>query len=185
LGNDYIFRLTDARPAEPPADLASVASKVETDLRTQAAFELARLAADALRTAAHETSLAAVAKASGRTLVQTDPFNSDSADLGVSISLSPAGRSQFIDRAFKLLSDYDPTTNPHPAELIDVPVDGKMFVAQLEKIDTKSTPESFFFRSSEEATVILEEQQLRLRQQWLDYQAVVGRLDYKAQASKS
>ncbi len=185
LGNSYIFRLTDVRPAEPPANLAEVKDKIDADLRLAAAYQLAQAAADSLRSAAHEKGLANAAKTAGRAVAQTDPFSLRSPDLGVAISLSTQGQADFIERSFKLLAGYNPTTNPDPIDVIEVPVDAKVFVAELAKVEAQWDSDSFFAISSILAQQMKTRVVQQLEQQWLDYDTVVARLGYKAQTSKS
>jgi hypothetical protein len=183
-GNVYIYRLTDARAAEPAPDVQAVAAKIESDLRTEAAYRLAQAQAKAIL-AKHATMLSSALAGSGLTEVGTAPFSDLNPNLGDEISLSSVGQAAFVDRAFHLLAGYDPTSGQNPMEIIEVPQDAKVFVAQLAHV-TPSWDETNFYRQASEATdYLLRQEKQLLREQWMSYDQVAKRTGYQAQQSKS
>jgi hypothetical protein len=185
LGNVYIYRLTDARPAEPAPDVASVAGKIESDLRLEAAYQLAMDQAKTMLTAARAGTLAKAVAGTGLSITDTDPFSIMEPYLGNGISLSDGGTKVFIDEAFKLLVGYDPKATQHPTEVIEVPADEKVYVAQLASLKPVWTDANFYLASAEVGQGLQREELAELAQQWLSYDQVVKRTGYQVQSSKS
>jgi hypothetical protein len=187
-GNLYIFRLTDARPAQPAPSLADMSLKVNADLRNQAAYQLARAAADPLLIATRNGSLLPAASAMGKIIWMTPPFTkplgNGRANLGKDIVLSPAGEKKFVQQAFELLSQFNPETNPHPALLIEIPADGKVYVAELLHLTPHWDQGSFFSYSLQAARQLHEEQLIKIRSGWMQYDAAVQRLGFKPENSQ-
>jgi hypothetical protein len=189
MRNVYIFRTTDAQPAEPARNLDEVREKVEQDLKMVAAFDLAQTAAGPILESARGGSMLSAAMASGKRVITTPPFNSNPytttpPDLGPDIKLSPKGQHDFAEQAFMLLSVYNPSTNPTPAKLITLPEDGKVYVAQLSKVSARWDANTFY---TADLSVRADMHQLLasdLRRNWFDYDAAAKRLDYQPNASQ-
>jgi hypothetical protein len=184
LGNVYLFRLTDARPPEPATDLNEVRDKVETDLRKVAGYEMAKAAAKPALEAAQAGGLGGQAMAMGKRLITTDPFNSNPYStqppaLGSGITLSPTATRDFAEQAFGLLAQYNPTTNPNPVKLIELPEDGKLYVAQLTKITPQWDADTFYSRWLDVTAGLRGAFASGLRNDWFNYDAVVQRTGYK------
>jgi hypothetical protein len=184
LGNVYIFRLTDARPAEPATNLSDVRDKVEADLRKAAGYELAKAAAKPALEAAQAGGLGGQAMAIGKRLITTEPFNSNPyttqlPNFGPGITLTPAAVRDFAEQAFGLLAQYNPTANPNPVKLIELPEDGKLYVAQLTKITPQWDATTFYSRWLDITTGLRQALASGLRNDWFNYDAVIQRTGYK------
>ena len=180
----YIFRLTDARPAEPATDLNEVRAKVEMDLRKAAGYDVAKAAAKPALEAAQSGSLNAEAMAMGKRVITTDPFNSNPytnnpPTLGGGINLSPAAARDVAEQAFGLLAQYNPTTNAHPVKLIELPEDGKLYVAQLTNITPQWDTGTFYSRWLDVSAGLRQGLANGLRSDWFNYDAVIQRTGYK------
>jgi hypothetical protein len=184
-GNVFIYRLTDVRAAERAPDVETVAVKIESDLRAAEAYRMAQEQAKALMAAAGKSTLAGAAAKDGLTVVNTEPFSANYPFLGDGITLSDSGQVEFIKQAFDLLSGYDPRSGAHPMEIIELPQDGKIYVAQLATV-TPSWNETNFYQVSLRAGDELRAQEvLPMMQQWLSYDLVTQRTAYQAQTPKS
>jgi hypothetical protein len=182
--NIYIFRIVDARPAQPAPSLADVASQVYADLRNQEAYRLTKASAAPLLTAARNGTLPAAASALGKSLWTTPAFTKQTSPyLGMNITLSEVGEKEFIDQAFDLLTQFSPSSNPHPARLIEIPEDGKIYVAQLVNVSANWDPSNYFQYSLKAARELRVQQLLELHRGWMQYDAIVQRLGYKPEAS--
>jgi hypothetical protein len=181
----FIYRLTDVRAAERAPDVETVAVKIESDLRAAEAYRMAQEQAKALMAAAGKSTLAGAAAKDGLTVVNTEPFSANYPFLGDGITLSDSGQVEFIKQAFDLLSGYDPRSGAHPMEIIELPQDGKIYVAQLATV-TPSWNETNFYQVSLRAGDELRAQEvLPMMQQWLSYDLVTQRTAYQAQTPKS
>ncbi len=185
MQNVYVYRLTDARAAEPAPSLADVSVKVEADLRTQQGFEKAKEAAGPLLAAARNGTLGGAAGAIGKSTTTTESFNAGSRSFGLNITMSESGTAAFKDQAFRLLSQYNPSTNAHPVELIELPQDGKIYIAQLQDISTDVDKNQAFEASIQVTAMLRNDLMAGLIQDWFSYDAVVKRMDYKPVPPKS
>jgi hypothetical protein len=189
MRNAYIFRITNAQPAEPARSLDDMREKVEQDLKMVAAFDLAQTAAGPILESTRGGSMLSAAMASGKHVITTPPFNSNPyttqpPDLGPEIKLSPKGQRDFAEQAFTLLSVFNPSTNPSPAKLITLPEDGKVYVAQLSKVSARWDANTFY---TADMSVRADMHQLLagdLRKDWFDYDAAAKRLNYQPDASQ-
>jgi hypothetical protein len=181
--NIYIFRLTDARPAEPPPSAKDVAGQIDADLRTAGEYKLAKDAAQQLLSSAQTGTLASAAMATGRSVIATEPLSGNSFFIAAGLSLTPQATQSFINQAQQLLSHYDPKTNAHPMELIEIPSDGKIFVAQLSHISAKWTDQNFFATSLLAAAQVRSQLLLALQGNWFANAAVVQRAGYTPAAN--
>jgi PAS domain-containing protein len=185
VGNVYIYRLTDARAAEPAPSQAEVAVKIDSDLRTVEAYQMALDQAKNVMAVARASTISQAASANGLGTIETSPFSAIEPYLGDGISLSDAGQTAFVNQAFDLLTGYDPTVSGHRTEIIEIPEDAKVYVAQLERI-TPGWNETDFYRQAAMVTRDLRMADMRqMLQQWLGYDLVAQRTGYQAQSPKS
>lgn len=181
--NIYIFRLTDARPAEPPPSAKDVAGQIEADLRTAAEYKLAQDAARQLLSSAQTGTLESAAMAAGRSVMTTEPISGNSFFIAAGLSLTPQATQFFIEQAQQLLAHYNPKTNAHPKELIEIPSDGKVFVAQLANVSAKWTDQNFFANSMFATAEVRAQLLLALQGNWFANTAVVQRVGYTPAAN--
>ena len=175
--NLYLYRIVGAYAAAPAANLASVQSRINADLRTTAGYDRAKSAAEALLTAANTTGLRPAAVAIGQPVVTTDPFGGTPAGENLGISLSEAARGDFVRQAFSLLNQYNAVKKPNPLGLIEVPQDGRVFVVRLASV-TRSVDVPEY----KMALQIKSELRMQLMRpffaQWFDYDAIARRNQY-------
>lgn len=182
-GDSYMFRLTAAQAAHAPADLDvdAIRQKVESDLRLKAAYEQAKVAAEQLLTAAQSSDdLVAAAAAARRPVITAGPFDGTSNTPIANYPLGPDARDAFVQQAITLLNKAAQTGKPHPLQLIELPREGKILVAQLASVQP---------RWQADDTVQMEmavDRELRIQQrqfmesQWFDFDDLANRLAYRA-----
>jgi hypothetical protein len=183
MRNAYIFRITDAQPAEPAKNLDDMREKVERDLKMVAAFDLAQTAAGPILESARGGSMLSAAMASGKRVITTPPITMPP-ELGPDIRLSPKGQRDFADQAFTLLSAYNPSTNPSPAKLITLPEDAKVYVAQLTKVSAQWNSDTFYSDDLSARAQLQSMMAANLRQDWFNYDAAAKRLNYQPNAAQ-
>jgi hypothetical protein len=88
------------------------------------------------------------------------------------------------EQAFGLLAQYDPTTNAHPVKLIELPEDGKLYVAQLTNITPEWDASTFYARSLYVTGALREGLANNLRNDWFNYDAVIQRTGYKPEKTQ-
>jgi hypothetical protein len=176
--NLYIFRLTDAKPAQPAPSVDEARSQIVADLRTAAGYALAKVAGNGLIAAARSRSLDQVAKSAGKPILTTDAFSLFQPDPGAAVLLQPAARLTFVQQGFRLLADYNPATRPHPLGLIELPQDQHLFVAQLQSLTPDWRGTHYAQDDVEVAQYLRSQISQQLKQQWMNYDAVVQRTRY-------
>src|SRR5437762_3954727 len=127
-GSTFIFRITAADPAHKPADSRDVLQKIEDDLRTQAAYELAKADATMLLGAAKSSTLRSAATSAGKNVTDSGYIRAEG-QLPSDLPVSSLSQQTFVDEAYTLLSNA--ATNEPTITLIGLPRDYKIFVAQL------------------------------------------------------
>ena len=175
-------RLAGVKPSEAPADMTGIRSQVEADVRTAAAFKLAQAQAAALQSAARQGNLAIAAIAAGKTIIPLQGENAISMysnDIkGVYPPLGDSGPS-FSKQAFDMMGTYDPRTNPHPVQTIELPEQDRLFVAQLTDVTASWDAESYYRTALEYAGEATSAQNRKLSEDWFNYDAVVQRVGFK------
>jgi hypothetical protein len=170
-GNIYIYRITDARPAEPPSSIDQVASQIDADLRKAAGYQLAKEAGTQLLTAAKTTSLKSAAN--GKVVFPVDTRTTNPAVIG----LTPQDAVPFITQAEQLLGQYNPATNPHPTVLIDLPTEGKVYIAQLTGVSAPWSRDTYTDYYTSAAAKLRYGMELQLQEEW--YGKTITRNGYK------
>lgn len=142
FGNEFVFRVTEALPDAPPAELAEVQEQVRTDLRKRAAYDTALAEAAAFAEQARQTSLSAAAQAAGLTVHDPPPFAVgagllDAPALGATQendTISAAARSDFADSFYALLTDPSLADAEHPIGLLPMRPAFRVIVAELQEL---------------------------------------------------
>lgn len=142
FGNDFVFRVTEALPDAPPADLAEVEEQVRTDLRKRTAFDTALAEAQAFAGQAKQSSLEAAALAAGLALHDPPPFSPgagllDAPSLGATEendTISAAARSDFADSFYSLLTDPSLADIEHPIGVLPMRPAFRVIVAELQEL---------------------------------------------------
>ena len=197
----YIVRISAAEPAHRPASIAEVEQQLKSDLLTARAYELAKADATKLLEQARQQGLKSAA--GDRPIVSAGPITNRPGQVVPSLALLGEAADRFVSRAFKLVSS-GATTQPtrtastapatsavataqggggaggagKPVQLIELPRDGRVLVAELGDVQAMWTDRS----------VPLEEAQIhralgiRMMQgfihAWFDYNNVVARLKF-------
>jgi hypothetical protein len=173
-GATFIFRITAADPAHKPADSRDLLQKIEDDLRTQAAYELAKADASKLLGAAKAASLRAAATSASKSVTDSGYIRAEG-QLPSDLPVSSLSQQTFVDEAFKLLSNA--AKNEPTITVIGLPRDYKIFVAQL--ADVRRIP-MFAGQVLEPqlARQIMGELGRDMYQQWYRYDSVTERMHY-------
>jgi hypothetical protein len=177
----YIARVTAAEPSHKPETLAEVLPQVQADYVAKASYDLAKADAakllDQARTAGLKTA------AAGKALLDIGPLTMQSTQTIPGLQVSPMEVEEFLAQAFKLLST--PTSRPSgkPVELIELPPDGRVLVAELSDYQAMWNDRS---KSYEEATVSMmlkSELERAFTADWFNYDSVASRLKFVPDAS--
>lgn len=142
LGNDYIFRIIEARPDSPPQDLAQVQDKVREDLRKRDAYDLAEADARRFAEQSRASSLEAAAGSSGLTLHDPQPFVPsagllDAQSFGATEqddTISAAARSDLVESIYTFLADPDLRDFEHPIGVLQIRPAFRLVVAELQEL---------------------------------------------------
>ncbi len=175
-------RLSEVLPSQAATDISGILPQVEGDVRLAAAYKLAEGQAEALQSTARSTGLVMAASASGQAVIPVlgdNALSSYSTDVkGVFPPLADAAGS-FTKQAFTIMGSYDPKTNPHPVQIIALPEQGRLFVAQLTEVNAIWNAESYFTTAMEFAGEATRDEDEKLREGWFRYDAVVQRTGFK------
>lgn len=173
-GATFIFRITAADPAHKPADSRDVLQKVEDDIRTQAAYEMAKADALQLLGAAKSSTLRSAAVSAGKSVTDSGYIRAEG-QLPSDLPVSSLSQQTFIDEAFKLLTAA--AKNEPTITVIGLPRDYKLFVTQL--ADVRRIP-MFAGQVLEPqlARQIMGELGRDLYQQWYRFDSVAQRMHY-------
>lgn len=145
-GNTYVFRLTAFEPAHRPP-LADVEAKIVEQLKSAAGLKRARDEADKLLANAQieaklrkeqklpdQQGLPAAAKASGKQLIQTGPFEVRNLIQTRTIphyQIADPGDNVKLLLAVMHLVKEQTAENPHPSTVIELPDEQKVLVAEM------------------------------------------------------
>ena len=184
MGDVYVFRLTDAQAAHPPADLAEVREKVESDLRAARGYARALEEAKKFLEAATKDRLPAAAAAAGKEVVPTGFFSRGQFGFGpTTIPNFPTeqeARDRLVQEAFeKLLAEATPQ-KPHPVALIELPSERRVLVAELGDVTSQLKPDESFRERLRVARQIAFRQGQDLAAEWFRADAVKNRLGYRS-----
>ena len=178
LDNAYIFRLTAANPAHPPANISEVAQQVEHDWRVAQAYDLARQAAQKLLDSSKSVGLSQAARTSSLQLVTTGEFAPNTARSIPNYPLTDTTAREDLGKGAQKLLEQASESDKHPEGLIELPTAQRVVVAELAGAQL-AFPEWFA-----QMEVVSSEQQQRaqkLADEWFSYNSVVSRLAYKAE----
>ncbi|MBC8109256.1 MAG: hypothetical protein H7Z14_21905 [Anaerolineae bacterium] len=183
VGSSYVFRLTGALPASKPNSIDEVADAVQRDWRTARAYELAMKRARDLLDAARPNSLASAARESNLKSVSTGTFDL-MATAVEGVTLPPEALTKFRFDALGLLSTAATQPSGPPLRLIELPIQGKIFVAQLTsakpRIDTAALPMIDAMVENELTGQIGEP----VMKTWYDFNQVVARTGWKDETDR-
>lgn len=179
-GSSYVFRLTGALPAAKPGSIDEVADAVQRDWKTARAYELTLKRARDLLDSAKRTSLASAAKEANLKSATTGTFDLLSTAIeGVTLPTEALGKFRFD--AMGLLSTAATQPTVPPLRLIELPIQGKVYVAQLlsakPRVDTAALPMIDAMVENELTNQIGEP----IIKTWYDFTQVVARTGWKDQ----
>jgi hypothetical protein len=175
------LRLDDIQGAQAPADVLLAEAQVTQDLKLQAAYKLAQAQAAALATAGKLTTLPAAAFATRQVVI---PLQGDDAISAFSTDIRPIvptlgdSAKSFIEQAYLMTGSYNPTTNPHPIQSIELPEQARVFVAQLTAVKADWNSDSYFRNVMMTQAQAGEEFDRLLRAGWFDLEAVKKRTGF-------
>ncbi|WP_428939233.1 hypothetical protein [Fontivita pretiosa] len=184
-GNVYIFRLTDAVPAQRPGSIEPVREQVVADWKKARAFEAARAAAQQLLEAARQHAAGLAAAAVDRKLITTGAFSLN--EPVPNYPLSSRSQAKLGLEAHALLgaiaraaSTTAPATQPlqRPMGLVELPADGKVAVIELVEVRSDLKPEIAELARLRAASGLRQAYQQLMLSDWFTYEAVAARLGY-------
>jgi len=198
-GNSYLFRVTDAKLAGPPASMADARDKVEQDWKMAQAYKLAREDAEKDKAMAEkdaattrpgevastdESGLKRVAAAARRKVISVGPINGGTSQVpGYAI---PEQASQtLVKQAVGLLTNAAASNNPHPIGLVELPAATRVLLDELDQVRPLWSNESVAMAKDALAGNIHDQMAMTLWFKWFDYNSVARRLDYKPEGGKS
>jgi hypothetical protein len=179
--NIIFARLIAALPEQAPPSVASVQSQVESDVKTAAAYQLAQDLAASISLSAKTGNLVVAAIASGHPIISLQGESALSYQaVDVNGLYPPLGDSvsSFTKQAFELLSDFNPTPNPHPVRTIDLKEQALLFVAQLTGVKARWSEDSYFDDQQEARLEAASKPEIALLAEWYNYDAVVKRTGF-------
>jgi hypothetical protein len=198
----YIVRLSAADPSHKPASLAEVEQQVRADLLTARAYELAKADATKLLEQARQAGLKEAA--AGRPIVTAGPLTNRQGQVVPSMALTGAASDRFINRAFKILSTASAATTkpaapapstaaattqdggtaqPKPLELIELPRDGRVLVAELGDVQAMWTERSLPMEQAQIHRALGMQLMQRFIPAWFNYDSVVARVNFVPEAN--
>ncbi|HEV2292823.1 MAG TPA: SurA N-terminal domain-containing protein [Tepidisphaeraceae bacterium] len=181
--NAYIVRLTAADPAHAPATLAEVEEAVRADVIAAAAFEQARSDAAKLLEQAKQTGLRQAAQSGQRNVLTVGPFPFDIRGKLPGLELeNDDSTARFAEGAFDLLATPAPREGAKPVGLIELPNEGKVYVAEL--ADVHQRPQMAMFGGDTPGKEIerglLQELRRVFEMHWFNFEDIKQRLNYVA-----
>lgn len=176
--NVYLFRLTAADPAHAPATEAEVADAVRKDVAAVAAFEQAKADATKLLDAAKQSGLKQAAQGAQKNVITVGPFPADVRGALPGLQLKDEANAAFAQGAFKLLTMPPPREGGKPVALIELPREGKVYVAEL--VDVAARPQMAMMGSPEAEIErgLLQELQQYFQIEWFNFDNAKKRLHY-------
>jgi hypothetical protein len=174
--NAYVFRLTAAQPAHPPANLATIARQLEHDWKLAQAFDQAKQAAQKAFDSAKTLGLSQVARSTGQKVFNTDLFSPRQVQEVPGYPLTPQEAvHEVLAAAEGLITDATPA-DKHPAKLVELPAAQRVVVMELAGVQL-AAPEWF---AQLQVTEGQQQERLeKLAQEWFSYDKIVSRTDYK------
>lgn len=181
--NGYLARLTAADPAHAPEALAEVEDAVRADVTAAAAFEQAKADAEKLLEQAKQSGLRQAAQSAQRVVLTVGPFPADIRGKLPGLEMkNEESTAVFADEAFDLLSTPAPRDGAKPMGLIELPREGKVYVAEL--ADLQQRPQMAMFGGDTAAAEIergmLQELERMFEVYWFNFEDAKQRLNYVA-----
>ncbi len=176
--NIYIFRRTAFEPEHSPASLDEVRAKVESDVKTKLAFELARQAAEQFVSAARERGLMTAAEEAKKQVIDTGLI---SRQLGIvfGLHLSDAATDVFLGRAMEQLLSLRAQGQEQPIAAIPLEQDGRVIVARLDDVKADWTSNQTAMLSSLVDMSVMQRMNMPMQQQWFSFANVKERVRYE------
>lgn len=173
--NAYVFRLSAAEPAHAPPDMAPLADQVARDWRLAQAYDQAKQAAQKLLDAAKAVGLSQAARTGSLTVISAGPFSPQSTESIPGYSLPDrVSREQLGAAAANLLKEAS-VQDPHPIDLVELPVARRVIVAEL----GSATLPTFQWLAQLRASGFAHQERFRkLADEWFSYDRVVSRMHY-------
>lgn len=188
-GNIYFFQVVEAQVSQPPNGVVEVEPQVREDLQKNKAYQLARDTAQKLLETARKQGLAAAAQASGERIITTGLFGPLNPEYlqrralldpipGYEIAGPARQRLMFFARQ-QLLAAATPA-NPHPLTLMELPVEGKVIVAELSIVQPIWSQELQDFETYMVARQLQRQEQIALLYNYFKFDATAARLSYRS-----
>ncbi len=179
----YIIRLTAADPAHAPRALAEVQDAVRADVIAAAAFEQAKADAATLLEQAKQSGLRQAGQSAQRNVLTVGPFPAEIRGKLPGLELEgDESTARFADGAFDLLSTPAPRDGAKPVGLIELPREGKVYVAEL--ADVQARPQmAMFSGDTPEGEIergMLGELERAFEVDWFNFENAKERLNYVA-----
>ena len=182
-GSSYVFRVTGALPSAKPSSIDEVVDAVSRDWKIAKAYELASTRAEDLLTAARKSSLLTAATEAKVKSVTTGVFDQTSPAID-RVNLTGEPMNKFRFDAFNLLATAATQPTSPPLELIQLPVQAKVYVAQLlsskPRIDTTALP----MIDAMVETELLTQMSEPIIRSWYDFNQVALRTAWKDEQEK-
>lgn len=182
-GNVYLFRLTDAQRAHPPASLAEVRDQVEADYRAGRAFEKAVEDARKFLDAAKKNGLVKAAAEAKKPVVATGTISRGMYGMPPTTipnyPTSAPSVGTVAAQAYKLLVQASPDA-PHPLALIELPDEKKVVVAELGEVTSLIPEETAYLTRLGVAHQMAFKESQDLAAEWFTEDAVKARLGYRS-----
>lgn len=178
-GSSYVFRVTSAIPSGRPKSIDEVAAAVERNLRFSRAYDIAKERAKATIEAARTSSLASAAQQMNRKSITTGMIDAASPTIeGVTLPTPEAG-SRFRMEAVRLLSDAATQPTTPPMRLVELPVQGRVFAAQLLTAKPRIDTVALGMLDAMIEAEIMNDLSEPVMKEWFDYHNVVTRTGYR------
>jgi hypothetical protein len=174
--NAYVFRLTAAQPAHPPADFTTIARQLEHDWKLAQAYDQAKQAAQKAFDSAKVVGLPQAARTAGQNVITTEYFSPRQVQEVPSYPLTnPAASHELLAAAEELITHATPA-DKQPAKLVELPGVQRVVVMELAGVQL-AAPEWF---AQLQVTEGQQQERLeKLAQEWFSYDKIVSRTDYK------
>jgi hypothetical protein len=180
-GGHDIVRLVAVAPAATATDLEAVRSTVEADCRTAAAYDLAKTQAAQLVAVATATGV--LPSTDARPVLQSQKLTPDTMSIEHLRPELGDAAPDFMKQAFGLLATYDPRSNPHPATVIALVQQRRLFAAQLLFVEAQWKPDTYYQLRMEEAIRVRQRQVRDARLSWFGDDAIEQRAGWKPAAA--
>ena len=174
--NAYLFRLTAARPAHAPPDLAPIAKQVQADWKLSQAYDQAMQAAQKALASAKSVGLSQAARTNGQILISTPLFSPRQDREVPEYPLpDPAASEALLKGASDLLAQATPA-DKRPDALVPLPSALRVVVMELAAVQLPAAEWIAQYEVTEGQQIA---QVMRLARDWFNYNQIVSRTGYK------